>query len=43
MIKTIKERDNKAIEEIDDEVYKLEREICKNGGKIVPNYLKLNN
>ena len=40
--KAIKERDNKTIEEIDAEIYKLEREICKNGGKIVPNYLKLN-
>ena len=39
--KDISERDNKTIEEIDDEIYKLEREVCKNGGKIVPNYLKL--
>jgi len=39
--KAINERDNKTIEEIDDEIYKLEREICKNGGNIVPFYLKI--
>ena len=40
--KAISEGDNKTIEEIDVEIYKLEREICKNGGKYVPNYLKIN-
>ena len=39
--KPINERDTKTIKEIDYEIYKLEREICKNGGKIVPTYLKL--
>ena len=30
----------KTVKEKDDEVYDLERQICNNGGKIRPSYLK---
>ena len=40
--KAIKERDIKTIEETDEEIYKLELEIRKNGGKYTPFYLNIN-